>query len=330
MWFRQATSELMQKLPRDRVRGRDRESPRDRGRDRESPRDRGRGRESSKERGRGRESPRDRGRSRENSRDRDGGRGSSRDRGRDRESSRDRGRERESSRDFDRDRRVGSRTSGGGREDIRQSSADKPRRYNDYDAADLRKQDAYDDDDRRPVGRDRGRRYEDDDRRPMGRDRGRDYEDDERRPTGRDRGRGYDEERRPMSRDRDGGYEDDGRRPMGGGRGRGRGWGGRGRGDRDNDKLVAPPLYSIHKATVHSIRPFGIFVQMEGYRNHGLVHLSQVSDHEVRFQAFKLTNFLKLLWRIAYQLRYCRCSWATGLGDGVVGVKLQNYDCMQV
>lgn len=68
---------------------------------------------------------------------------------------------------------------------------------------------------------------------------------------------------------------------MGSDRGRGgRGRGGRGRGD-DSGKPAAPPLYSIHRATVRSVRPFGIFVQMEGYRNDGLVHLSQVSDHEV-------------------------------------------------
>ncbi|CAM6041789.1 unnamed protein product [Sphagnum compactum] len=47
------------------------------------------------------------------------------------------------------------------------------------------------------------------------------------------------------------------------------------------DLPIAPALNSIHRATVHSIRPFGIFVRFDGYRNHGLVHLSQVSDHEV-------------------------------------------------
>ncbi|KAG0566470.1 hypothetical protein KC19_7G066100 [Ceratodon purpureus] len=40
-------------------------------------------------------------------------------------------------------------------------------------------------------------------------------------------------------------------------------------------------LYSIQKAVVHSIRPFGIFVQMEGYQDHGLVHISEVSNHEI-------------------------------------------------
>ncbi|OAE24828.1 hypothetical protein AXG93_4242s1000 [Marchantia polymorpha subsp. ruderalis] len=50
---------------------------------------------------------------------------------------------------------------------------------------------------------------------------------------------------------------------------------------RDRGDGPLPELYSIHKATVHSIRPFGLFVKLDGYRNHGLVHISQVSDHEV-------------------------------------------------
>lgn len=48
---------------------------------------------------------------------------------------------------------------------------------------------------------------------------------------------------------------------------------------------VSPPtptLYSIQKAVVHSIQPFGIFVQMEGYQDHGLVHISEVSNNQVK------------------------------------------------
>ncbi|GAQ77558.1 hypothetical protein KFL_000010070 [Klebsormidium nitens] len=58
--------------------------------------------------------------------------------------------------------------------------------------------------------------------------------------------------------------------------------GGRGRGRRDDsgtDDL--PVLYSIHRASVQSVRPFGLFVKLEGYRRNGLVHVTQVSDHEV-------------------------------------------------
>jgi predicted RNA-binding protein with RPS1 domain len=41
----------------------------------------------------------------------------------------------------------------------------------------------------------------------------------------------------------------------------------------------APELNSIHRATVSGIRAFGVFVALAGYRKHGLVHSSQVSDH---------------------------------------------------
>ncbi|GFR46504.1 hypothetical protein Agub_g8085, partial [Astrephomene gubernaculifera] len=46
---------------------------------------------------------------------------------------------------------------------------------------------------------------------------------------------------------------------------------------------TAPPAPgSIHRGTVHTIRPFGIFLALPGYRRHVLVHNSQVSD-ELRF-----------------------------------------------
>jgi len=39
-----------------------------------------------------------------------------------------------------------------------------------------------------------------------------------------------------------------------------------------------PQLGSVHRATVQSVRPFGIFVRLEGYSRDGLVHCSQVSE----------------------------------------------------
>jgi len=42
---------------------------------------------------------------------------------------------------------------------------------------------------------------------------------------------------------------------------------------------LAPALYSIHKGTIQSVKPFGVFVQLEGFRKYGLVHTSQISDH---------------------------------------------------
>eukprot|EP00873_Tetraselmis_striata_P025706 jgi/Tetstr1/445970/TSEL_000299.t1 len=55
-----------------------------------------------------------------------------------------------------------------------------------------------------------------------------------------------------------------------------RGGGGGGGGDL---KEGAPELYSIHEATVKSIKPYGLFVQLDGWRRYGLVPNSQVSDH---------------------------------------------------
>lgn len=49
--------------------------------------------------------------------------------------------------------------------------------------------------------------------------------------------------------------------------------------DRNEDEL--PELFSVHRAKVQSVRPFGIFVRLEGFYKQGLVHLSQLSDHEV-------------------------------------------------
>ena len=37
-----------------------------------------------------------------------------------------------------------------------------------------------------------------------------------------------------------------------------------------------PEIGSIQRASVRSIKPYGVFVQMEGFRSNALVHLSQV------------------------------------------------------
>lgn len=42
-----------------------------------------------------------------------------------------------------------------------------------------------------------------------------------------------------------------------------------------------PALYSIHRGTVKSQMPFGVFVELEGYAKQGLCHISQVSDGRV-------------------------------------------------
>jgi len=54
---------------------------------------------------------------------------------------------------------------------------------------------------------------------------------------------------------------------------------GGGRNGRHQGSDAPPELYSIHEAIVQKVRPFGVFVEMKGYRKYGLVHISQISDH---------------------------------------------------
>ncbi|KAJ7289970.1 hypothetical protein O6H91_Y301400 [Diphasiastrum complanatum] len=54
---------------------------------------------------------------------------------------------------------------------------------------------------------------------------------------------------------------------------------GRNRDERGQSAL--PDLYSIQKGKVRSIRPYGVFVNLYNYRSNGLVHLSQISNHEI-------------------------------------------------
>ena len=42
-----------------------------------------------------------------------------------------------------------------------------------------------------------------------------------------------------------------------------------------------PTLGSIHHAVVVNIRPFGLFVELPGFRRNGLVHNSQISEDVV-------------------------------------------------
>jgi hypothetical protein len=63
----------------------------------------------------------------------------------------------------------------------------------------------------------------------------------------------------------------------GGGGGNGGGGGARG------GTTEPPPLMSVQKGRVVSVRPFGLFVRMEGFARDGLVHMSQVSD-DLTFQ----------------------------------------------
>ena len=42
-----------------------------------------------------------------------------------------------------------------------------------------------------------------------------------------------------------------------------------------------PELYSIHHGRVVRVQPYGCFVELPGFRKHGLVHISQLSDRRV-------------------------------------------------
>ena len=42
-----------------------------------------------------------------------------------------------------------------------------------------------------------------------------------------------------------------------------------------------PEQFSIHKGKIMKVEAFGAFVAMEGYRKHGLVHISQFAEHKV-------------------------------------------------
>jgi len=49
---------------------------------------------------------------------------------------------------------------------------------------------------------------------------------------------------------------------------------------RSNKNIDEPPpaLFSIHRGEVRSIQEYGVFVKLDGYERHGLVHISQISS----------------------------------------------------
>ena len=55
-----------------------------------------------------------------------------------------------------------------------------------------------------------------------------------------------------------------------------RGGGGPPRGFRGPVSDTPPDIGSVQRASIRSIKPYGVFVQMEGFRSNALVHLSQV------------------------------------------------------
>lgn len=55
-----------------------------------------------------------------------------------------------------------------------------------------------------------------------------------------------------------------------------RGGGGAPGGFRGPVSDTPPEIGSVQRASIRSIKPYGVFVQMEGFRSNALVHLSQV------------------------------------------------------
>ena len=64
----------------------------------------------------------------------------------------------------------------------------------------------------------------------------------------------------------------------------------RGGEDVGSRKDGAPPVGTILKGRVHSIKPFGVFIALDGWRNHGLVHFRQAGPlHLLRFRVYTLS-----------------------------------------
>jgi hypothetical protein len=53
----------------------------------------------------------------------------------------------------------------------------------------------------------------------------------------------------------------------------GPGGGGGGGGPQSNEP---PEVGTVHRATVATVKPFGVFVRIQGFRSNGLVHFTQV------------------------------------------------------
>lgn len=82
-----------------------------------------------------------------------------------------------------------------------------------------------------------------------------------------------------------------------------------------------PELGSIQRASIRSIKPYGVFVQMEGFRSNALVHLSQVpqcrSDKVLstsclaHVAANTLTDWFTCAGMICYAESCCCVFWHT-------------------
>ena len=74
----------------------------------------------------------------------------------------------------------------------------------------------------------------------------------------------------------------------------------------------APELNSVHRAEVASIKPFGVFVRMQGYRTNGLVHVSQVAPSRRKCQQAHQEQQICL---------YMTCLWKAGKNETILPYK---------
>ena len=73
----------------------------------------------------------------------------------------------------------------------------------------------------------------------------------------------------------------------------------------------APEINSVHKSEVASIKPFGVFVRLEGYRTNGLVHVSQVIQYLPEANLGKYISSSCLVLRCFCLVLTCLCNPGT-------------------
>lgn len=88
---------------------------------------------------------------------------------------------------------------------------------------------------------------------------------------------------------------------------RGGGGGGRG-GPPDSDE--PPELNSVQPGAVQSVRPFGVFVKMDGFRKYGLVHVSQVGSSFDKHGGFVVILHGFVGGTASGSMGWCRCAAA--------------------
>lgn len=83
-----------------------------------------------------------------------------------------------------------------------------------------------------------------------------------------------------------------------------------------------PEVGSVHRATVKRIEAYGVFVALEGFRRHGLVHTSQVLGASSADLYFSLSSskWLSLMMGFAF----LGCWHGSVSGSGMLTVHVNN------